>query len=227
MQWDSRTGFDTMATNSDEKNANMASSQMSQGTLPQWLRWAALLWLLVWIPVYWRTWGPENFLHLCDIAVILGCIGLWSGSALLISSQAVGLLVVSIVWAAGAAWEFFLGRRLIAGTEYLFDPSFPLWVRLLSLFHIVLPLLLLWALARTGYDRRGWRLQSAIAFLAFVASRFTPPPENINYAFTDPFIHRAWGPPAVHVVTSTLFMIFVAYLPAHVILRRFFPPRPH
>ena len=49
----------------------MASSRTSQGKLPQWLRWAALVWLLVWIPVYWRTWGPENFLHLCDLAVIL------------------------------------------------------------------------------------------------------------------------------------------------------------
>ncbi len=213
-----------MAANAGEKSGNMASSQASQGTLPQWIRWAALLWLLLWIPAYWRTWGPENFLHLCDVGVILGCIGLWAGSALLISSQAVGLLAVSIAWAAGAAWEFFLGRRLIAGTDYLFDPRFPLWVRLLSLFHIVLPLLLLWALGRTGYDRRGWGLQSGIAFLAFVASRFTPPAENINYAFTDPFRHRSWGPPAVHVATSVLFMIFVAYLPAHLIFQRVFPP---
>jgi len=213
-----------MAANAREKSGDMASSRTSQGKLPQWLGWAALLWLLVWVPAYWRTWGPENFLHLCDLSVILGCIGLWSGSALLISSQAVGLLAVSIVWAAGAACEFFLGRHLIAGTEYLFDPRFPLWIRLLSLFHIVLPLLLLWALGRTGYDRRGWALQSAIAFFAFVASRFTPLAENINYAFTDPFLHRSWGPPAVHVVTSTLFMIFVAYLPAHLVLRRVFPP---
>jgi hypothetical protein len=213
-----------MAANSDEKSANMASTQASQGKLPQWLRWAALLWLLVWVPAYWRTWGPENFLRLCDLAVILACIGLWSGSALLISSQAVASFAVGIVWAAAAAGESILGRPLIAGTEYLFDPRFPLWVRLLSLFHIVLPLVLLWALGRTGYDRRGWRLQSAIAFFAFVASRFTPPAENINYAFTDPFIHRAWGPPAVHVVTSALFMILVAYLPAHLVLRRFFPP---
>lgn len=212
-----------MAANSDEKSGNMASNQASQGKLPQWLRWAALLWLLVWIPAYWRTWGPENFLRLCDLAVILACIGLWSRSTLLISSQAVASLAVGVAWAVGAAGEFVLGRPLIAGTEYLFDPRFPLWIRLLSLFHIVLPLVLLWALGRTGYDRRGWRLQSAIALFAFVASRFTPPAENINFAFTDPFLHRAWGPPAVHVVTSALFMIFVAYLPAHLVLRRRFP----
>src|SRR5271170_6679171 len=169
-----------MAAKSRAKSGNMASTQASQGKLPQWPRWAALVWLLVWIPAYGRTWGAENFLHLCDLAVILGCIGLWSASALLISSQAVASLAVGIVWAAASAGEFFLGRPLIAGTEYLFDPRFPLWIRLLSLFHVVLPLVLLWALGRTGYDRRGWALQSTIAFFAFVASRFTPPAENIN-----------------------------------------------
>jgi hypothetical protein len=29
------------------------------------------------------VWGFSNFLHLCDVAVILTCAGLWSGSALL------------------------------------------------------------------------------------------------------------------------------------------------
>jgi hypothetical protein len=201
----------------------MTSFPASQGKIPPWLRWAALLWLLVWFPVYRNTWGSVNFLHLCDLAVILGCIGLWSGSALLISSQAVASLLVGIAWTVGVAWEFFLGRPLIAGTEYLFDPRYPLWVRLLTMFHIVLPVVLLWALARTGYDRRGWALQSAITLVAFVASRFTPPEQNINFAFTDPFFHRAWGPAAAHVATIELFMIFVAYLPAHLLLRRFFP----
>ncbi|MFL5373599.1 MAG: hypothetical protein ACJ78T_06385, partial [Myxococcales bacterium] len=55
-------------------------------------RWAALLWLLVWMPVYASVWGFANFLHLCDVAVILTCAGLWTGSALLLSSQAVSSL---------------------------------------------------------------------------------------------------------------------------------------
>ena len=62
------------------------------------LRWVGLLWTLVWLPTYIRVWGWANLLHLCDIAVILGCAGLWWGSSLLISSQAVGSLAAGIFW---------------------------------------------------------------------------------------------------------------------------------
>jgi hypothetical protein len=192
--------------------------------LPVWLRIAALVWFLAWFPAYWHVWGAANFLHLCDIAVIVGCIGFWIDSALLIASQAVACLVVNAAWTLDAAWALVWGHHLIGGTEYLFDPSRPLWVRLLSLFHVVMPVLMLWAVHRLGYDRRGYFVQLAIALPVFVASRLTPPTQNINYAFTDPFFHRALGPAPVHVAITFLFMAVVAYLPTHLALRRFFPP---
>ena len=61
----------------------MPASRPRQEKLPDWLRWSAILWLLIWFPAYWHTWGAENFLHLCDLAVILTCIGFWADSALL------------------------------------------------------------------------------------------------------------------------------------------------
>ena len=87
-------------------------------------------------------------------------------------------------------------------------------------------MLLLWALVRTGYDRRGWPLQCAIALAAFAAARFTSASANINYAFQDPFIHRAWGPALIHVLISWLFMAIVVYLPTHLALRTIFPNKP-
>jgi hypothetical protein len=202
----------------------MTSPRPSQSKLPLWIRWLALLWLVFWFTVYWRSWGPLNFLHLCDISEILACIGFAADSALLISSQAVASLVVDVAWGLDAGWTVVFGHHLIGGTEYLFDPSHALWVRLLSLFHLALPVLLLWAVHRQGYDRRGFPLQLAIALPAFIASRFAPPAQNINYAFTDPFFHRSWGPAPVHVVVIFLFMLVVPYLPTHLVLKRLFPP---
>jgi hypothetical protein len=207
-----------------EAAAAMNSPPRNQPKLPIWIRWVALVWLVFWFAVYWHTWGALNFLHLCDIAEILACIGFVTDSALLISSQAVASLLVDAAWALDAGWKVLFGRHLIGGTEYLFDPSYPLWVRLLSLFHLALPVLLLWALHRLGYDRRGLALQLAIALPVFIASRFTPPAENMNYAFADPFIHRSWGPAPVHVTVAFLFMLFVVYLPTHLILKRLFQP---
>lgn len=202
--------------------AKMTAPAAQPIAFPAWLRWFALLWLAVWIPAYWHTWGVANFLHLCDIAVILVCVGLWTNSALLISSQAVGSLLVDLAWMLDAGWRLFTGRGLLGGADYLFDASYPLWVRLLTIFHVMMPVLLVWALWRMGYDRRGWLLQTVIALLAFVAARFTSPVANINYAFHDPFVHRAWGPGPLHVLISWLFMAVVVYLPTHFVLRAIF-----
>ena len=197
---------------------------------PQWVRWASLIWLAVWIPAYWYYWGAQNFVHLCDVAVILTCAGLWWSNSLLLSSQAVSSIVVDLLWDLDAAWRFFLGHNLIGGTEYMWDAHYPLWVRLLSLFHIVWPILLLWSLARVGYDRRGCLLQAAIAADAIVVARSTAPVLNINYAFRDPIFHRAWGPAAAHLALIWIVLVIVIYLPTHFILAKLFrapesPPR--
>jgi hypothetical protein len=202
----------------------MASSP-TKSSFADWQRWLALLWLLLWIPAYWHTWGASNFLQLCDIAVILTCAGIGSNSRLLVSSQAVSSLLIDAVWTVDAACRLFLGHDLIGGTEYLFDGRYPLWVRLLSLFHVVMPALLLWAVRRLGYDPRGVTLQCAITVVAFAAARFTNPAKNMNFAFVDPFFHRTWGPPPVHIAVSALFMTVAVYLPTHLVLKWLFKNR--
>lgn len=202
----------------------MTSSPPNHPKLPVWIRWVALVWLVFWFISYWRGWGALNFLHFCDIAEILACVGFIADSTLLISSQAVASLLVDATWALDAAWTVLFGHHLIGGTEYLFEPSHALWVRLLSLFHLALPVLLLWAVHRLGYDRRGFPLQIAIALPAFIASRFAPAAQNFNYAYADPFFHRAWGPAPVHIAVIFLFMLAVVYLPTHLVLKRIFPP---
>ena len=202
----------------------MDSTTAKHSKLPVWIRRVAFVWLVFWFAVYWRSWGPLNFLHFCDIAEILSCIGFVADSPLLTSSQAVASLLVDAAWALDAGWTLLFRRHLIGGTEYLFDPSHALWVRLLSLFHLALPVLLLWALHRLGYDRRGFPLQLGIAFVGFVASRLAPADQNLNYAYADPFLHRAWGPVPVHILVAFLFMLIVVYLPTHLILKRVFRP---
>src|SRR3989440_11313259 len=100
------------------------------------LRWVGLVWMLVWLPAYMRVWGWANLLHLCDIAVILGCVGLWWGSSLLISSQAVSSLGAGIFWSLDIGWRLVTGRFLVGGTEEMGDTRAPLWARLLSHFQI-------------------------------------------------------------------------------------------
>jgi hypothetical protein len=154
---------------------------------------------------------------------MLTCLGLWSNSRLLLSSQAVSSLLIDTAWVFDAAARFLTGRHLIGGTEYLFDSSFPLWVRLLSLFHVVMPFLLLWALHRVGYDRRGWVVQSVIAITVVGLARLAATPKtNINFVYADPFFHRSWGPWPLHVIAVLAFLVFLVYLPTHLLLSRLF-----
>lgn len=162
-------------------------------------RWSGLAWLAVWIPAYWSFYGPAVFLNLCDIAVVLTCVGLWRGSALLLSSQAVSSLVVDLAWVLDLAWRGIVGRHLIGGTEYMWDPGYPAWLRVLSLFHVALPAVLIWSLRRVGYDRRAPWLQIGIAAVVLAASRAVGAAENSNFAFADPLFGRSWGPAPVHL----------------------------
>jgi hypothetical protein len=194
----------------------------SANPFPTWVRWTALFWLAIWLTIYLKYWGASTFLFLCDIAVILTCLGLFAGNALLLSSQAVSSIVIDTVWLVDIAAKLVFDRHVVGGTDYFFDPNYPLWVRLMSCFHVVLPFVLLAALRRTGYDRRALPLQFAIALVAMIASRFAAPARNINFVYIDPILHRQWGPAPIHVAAMLVGMTVVIYVPTHFVLSRLF-----
>lgn len=182
-----------------------------------------MVWLAVWAPAYGIVWGWRNFLLLCDLAVFLTCLGLWRGSALLLSSQAVSSIVVDALWSLDVTWRLVFAKHLIGGTEYMWDSLYPLWVRLLSLFHVVWPALLIWALRRVGYDRRGFWLQSGVAAAALVVSRLLDPARNLNFAFRDPLLNRSWGPAPMHLALTFAALVLAVYWPTHQVLLRTLP----
>jgi hypothetical protein len=189
------------------------------------LRWAALLWLVAWGATYAVVYGFGNFLHLCDVAVILTCVGLWRGSPLLLSMPALNILI-DLAWDLDLGWRLATGRHLLGGTEYMWETKYPLWVRLLSLFHLFLPVVLLWALRQLGYDRRALTAQSVLGLALITAARALGPAVNVNYSWQDPFFHRAWGPAVSHIAVIFAGLVMVVYLPGHAALTRLTPSSP-
>lgn len=190
------------------------------------LRWAAVLFLAVYLPAYALAYGLANFLFLCNLTVILCAVGLWTGNRLLLSSQAVAILLIGALWTLDAGGRLLLGRHLLGGTEYMWEARWPLGTRLMSLYHVVLPLVLVLVLRRTGYDPRGYWLQSAIALVGVGVGRLTGPAANINYAFTDPILKRSWGGALVHVAVVSGALVLVAYPLTHLLLSWLCPRRP-
>jgi hypothetical protein len=185
------------------------------------LRALGPLWLAVYLPAYALAYGGANFLFLCNVGVILTALALAFESRLLLSSQAVASPIIGLAWSLDAGWRLATGTHLFGGTEYMWDATLPLLTRLLSLYHVFWPLLVVATVGRLGYDRRGWGLQAGIAALAVVAARlFTAPAANINFAFHDPFFQRQLGPAPIHLLCVWLALAGIAYGATHLALRR-------
>ncbi|MGH9363571.1 MAG: hypothetical protein ACRD2T_16805, partial [Thermoanaerobaculia bacterium] len=176
-------------------------------------------WMAVWVPVYWVSSGWENFFWLCDVANFLVGIALWLESPLLLSAQAVGVLLVQLLWTVDFLAALLTGVHPIGGTEYMFDPAHSLWSRGFSLFHMLMPPLLLWGVKRLGYDRRAWKLQTALTALLLPATLlFTDPQRNLNWVW-EPFdVEQRWVPAEHYLVGLMLLYPLLLYLPTHLLL---------
>jgi hypothetical protein len=183
--------------------------------------WTKVLWtvcVIAWIPLYWRQYGPQNFLFFCDLGNLFITAGLWMESALIFSWQASGLLLFQTLFIIDLAGTFLSGRHWIGGTEYMFDPHLPLSIRLLSLFHVVTPPLLLWAIIRLGYDGRGWKYQTLTAWIVVPINYFWRPEYDVNWA-RGPFFREQHVVPGLTYLLAYLIVVPVSiYYPTHRLL---------
>src|SRR5208283_135565 len=178
--------------------------------VPLWLKVGWSLWVLVWAPVYWHQYGLQNFLYFCDLGNFFIAAALWLESPLIFSGQACGLLLFQTLYTIDLIGALLTGTHITGGTEYMFDPHIRLFVRLLSLFHVVTPPLLLWAIWRLGYDRRGWKYQTLTAWIVIPINYFWRPQYDVNWA-RGPFFHEQ------HVVPGLLYLLaYLTIVPAAV-----------
>lgn len=78
---------------------------------------AGTAFLAVLLPVYWRAYGPTNFLWFCDAALLLTVAGMWLESPLLISMCSVGITAAAMPVARGLRQQSL--RNSPAGPDQL------------------------------------------------------------------------------------------------------------
>jgi hypothetical protein len=196
----------------------MGTERTTGERIPLWLKIAWTVWIAICAPLYWKQYGAQNFLFFCDLGNLLIALGLWLESPLIISWQAVSLVLVQILYSLDLAGAFIFGNHMIGGTEYMFDPTIPLLIRLMGLYHLVVPPLLLWAVRRLGYDRRAWMWQTITACTLVPICYVWRPQYNVNWA-------RGIGHEQ-HVVAGWLYLIgylivaaVVVYWPSQIFLQ--------
>ena len=191
---------------------------MNPVRLPLWLKVGWTAWLLTWIPVYWKQYGVQNFLYFCDLGNLLIAAGLWIESSLIFSWQACGLLLFQTLYTVDLFSAAFTGTHVLGATEFMFDPRVSLFVRLLSLFHVVTPPLLLWAICRLGYDSRGWKIQTLTTWVVVPINFFWRPQYDVNWA-RGPFFREQHLVPGFLYLAAYLIIVPVAvYWPTHLLL---------
>ncbi len=202
----------------------MIPSPARDGTLPPALKIGFTVFVLLWTPLMLATRGWQNLLWLCDLANFLVLAGLWLESRLLLSSQLVATLLIGLAWTLDLLTALATGFHPFAATLYMFDARLPLALRLSSLFHVAVPLLLLFAATRLGHDRRGWRLQTLICWAILPLSAWlTDPERNINWVEAPFGIEQVWLPDWLYVLACMLVYPLVLYLPTEALLRRLLP----
>jgi len=187
--------------------------------IPLWLKIGWSVWLLVWIPFYWHQYGVQNFLYFCDLGNFFIAAALWLESPLLFSWQACGLLLFQTLYSIDLIGALLSGKHIIGGTEYMFDPHVPLPMRLLSLFHIVVPPLLLWAIWRLGYDPRGWKFQTLTAWIVIPVNYFWRPQFDVNWARGPFFREQNVVPGIAYLLFYLIAVPLLVYWPTHLLLQ--------
>ena len=198
------------------------TSLVDHGQVPLWIKILYSLFLCVLVPIYWHHYGPSHFLWGSDIALFFVFVALWSEKPLPNSMMAIGVLSFEIVWSI----DFLAGAQLLDIAGYMYESERPLYLRSLSLFHIALPLIMIFLLRRLGYDRRALAVQTLLTWIVLpVTYLVTDPAANINWVFgfgreSQTVIH-----PLLYLALGMILLPVVVYLPGHLVLQRLFSHR--
>ena len=105
----------------------------------------------------------------------------------------------------------------------MFDDSRALYLRGLSLYHLMLPPLIMFFLFRLGYDRRALLAQTLLTWVVLpLCYLVTDPAANINFAFGPGKGPQSFMPPLLYLTLEMVLMPTVIFLPAHLLLQRVF-----
>ena len=190
--------------------------------IPEWFKIAYTLAVVGVIIVYWPRHGPRNFLWFSDVALIGAVPAMWLESALISGVIACMVLLPEILWNVDYLLRLVLRRRITGLTDYMFDSSIPLWLRTVSLFHVPLPLVLIWLVAAYGYPEVSLAVSAGVGAIVLALSWwFSSPEKNINWVYGPARVQRRLPQP-VYLGMLYLAYVLLVFLPTHWLLLRLF-----
>ena len=196
--------------------------------LSAWIKIPYTIFVCVLVPVYWVERGAANFLWISEVALLAIVPALWMENRFLTSMMAVCVLLPELAWNL----DFFL--RLLTGfdviglnaTGYMFESDYAPLFKFFSLFHVVLPPLLLWMIYRLGYDTRAVYAQTLLIWVLLpICYLATDPERNLYLVFGIGNPPQTWVSGHWYLVLLMLAYPLLVFIPTHFLLKAVFNGR--
>lgn len=169
--------------------------------------------------VYWDQYGPSNFLWFSDIAFFLMVPALWFRNRFISSMMAVGVFPLEILWVIG----LISGGSFLGIAAYMYDPTLPLWLRLLSLFHFPMIGSVIYMVWQYGYDKRALVPQIILSVSVVILTHlFTDKAENVNMVYP-PDGSEQFMSESLYIAMMPFILVGGVIVPMHCLLKRYCP----
>ncbi|AVP96418.1 hypothetical protein C7S18_04060 [Ahniella affigens] len=161
--------------------ANDSGAMARSNNRPLHPAWVSLtcLFLPIYLAVYGLAYGPTHFLQWCHVGLLLTLVAILRESSLLLSIAALSSPVLALIWLSDVAAFLIFGHGWHGGTGYLFTDTTSAAVRLLSWFHVLLPLVHALLLRRLGFRPSALPIAALLGVLVFTLSVWLP--GDLNY----------------------------------------------
>lgn len=174
--------------------------------------------VVVIVPIYWREHGPSNFLWLSDIALLSMVPALWFENKLIPSMMLIGVVPLEGLWNI----DFICAGHCLELAKYMFDPEMPLYLRGLSLFHIPMPIVIIYTVYKLGYDQRAVYFQILLVWILLpISYGLSPLKENINWVYGFGEMPQTRLPPLLYLFVLMIGMCLLVVIPMHFLMKLF------
>jgi hypothetical protein len=185
--------------------------------LPLALKLFMTLNVVVYLGVLYHSLGFQNALWFCDVALFTATIGVWLESSFLCSMSMVSIVFVQIIWMIDYFVGLAIGGPPIGVSGYMFDTT--KLIKIVQLYHVWFPFVILWIVGVLGYHRRAWLAQFVLGWIVLLLARFWADPErNIDATHRPGLVPLpSWLHPYVYFVLLGVGLTVGVYGTTHLI----------
>lgn len=156
-------------------------------------------------------------------------VALFLAFAFFYRSKFVFTSIASLLFIPQLFWivDFFVrlsGTTFLGVTDYLFVPDYPVLWFILSLKHLLLPFIAVWAVYKYGFDKNGWKGAIGYGVILWLLGIIFNSAQNINCAYRNcitaiPIPDLAW------ITVYPIIMLGIIWL-QYSLLKKYFSAKP-